>query len=106
MHRAGGVLQRERDGRRSDLALHFAKLNQSAGLPPAARLAADVRTKRLANLIDMAAEISGRRVQLVTGAGDQFRIHGPSLAALPHLVNAARSLTLPSPPMGERDQSA
>jgi hypothetical protein len=24
MHRAGGVLQRERDGRRSNLAVHFA----------------------------------------------------------------------------------
>ena len=51
--------------------------------------AAGVSTKRLANLVDMAAEIGGRSVHLVTGASDQFRIHGPSLAAPPHLVNVA-----------------
>jgi hypothetical protein len=49
----------------------------------------EVSTKRLANLVDVAAEIGRRGVQLRTCTGDQFRIHGPSFAALPHLVNVA-----------------
>ena len=136
MHRAGGVLQRERDGRRSDQAFHFAL----ARLPPAARLAglpivfqtrgaslerrnpsleavqsprllveppvqrflmtshsnrnaSELSTKQLANLINVPAEIGVRRANLVAEACGQLgKVHGPSLAALPHLVNIASRL--------------
>ena len=54
----------------------------------------ELSTKRLANLVDVATEIGCRFVELAALATDQLGVHGPSLAALPRLVNAGWCLQL------------